>query len=304
MGWLVADRALRPVAQIAQTAQRIVTAQDLSQRIAFRGVRDEIGLLADTFNAMLGRLERAFRGQQQFVADSSHELRTPLTVILGNLDLLQRGRDPASQAESMNAIRSEATRMRAIVNDLLLLAQLDTPRPVHYPLVDLDALVVEVFRTLKPTAADRSLTLGEIEPVQIRGDADDLKRMVLNLVENALKYTPADGRVVIQSRLQQPRDGQPGTEPVGDGPRYPPVDPASTFATVSVTDTGPGIAPEHLPHLFERFYRVDKARSRQVGGTGLGLAIVRGIAEAHGGWATVETQVGKGSTFTVWLPIA
>ncbi len=304
MGWLLADRALRPVAQIGQTAQRIVTAQDLSQRIAFRGVRDEIGLLADTFNAMLGRLDQAFRGQQQFVADSSHELRTPLTVILGNLDLLQRGSDPESQAESLDAIRREATRMRAIVNDLLLLAQLDTPRPVQHPLVDLDALVVDVYRTLQPMAADRTLALGTIAPVQVRGDADDLKRMVLNLAENALKYTPAEGRVVLSCTVQESRDGQPDAATAGDGPRRRPGSPRSTWATVSVADTGPGIAPEHLPHLFERFYRVDRARSRQVGGTGLGLAIVKGIAEAHGGCATVVSQEGKGSTFTVWLPVA
>ncbi len=128
MGWLLADRALRPVAQIVQTARRIVTAQDLSQRIAFQGVRDEVGLLAETFNAMLGRLEAAFRSQQQFVADSSHELRTPLTVIRGNLDLLQRGDDPTGQAESLAASQREAMRMGAIVDDLLLLAELESPR--------------------------------------------------------------------------------------------------------------------------------------------------------------------------------
>ena len=304
MGWLLADRALRPVAQIARTAQRIVTAQDLSQRIAFRGVRDEIGLLADTFNAMLVRLEKAFRSQQQFVADSSHELRTPLTIILGNLDLLKHGGDPANQSESMSAIRSEATRMRAIVNDLLLLAQLDAPPPVQHALVDLDALVLEVCQTLRPLAVDLTLTLGEIDPVQIRGDADDLKRMILNLVENALKYSSAGARVVVQCTLQAKNNREPGTAVGSDGPQFPPGNPAPAYTTVSVTDSGPGIAPEHLPHLFDRFYRVDKARSRQVGGTGLGLAIVKGTAEAHGGWVTVDSQVGKGTTFTVWLPVS
>jgi two-component system OmpR family sensor kinase len=304
MGWLLADRALRPVAQIAQTAQRIVTAQDLSQRIAFRGVRDEIGLLADTFNAMLARLDKAFRSQQQFVADSSHELRTPLTIILGNLDLLKRGGDPANQSESMGVIRSEAVRMRAIVNDLLLLAQLDAPPPVQHPLVDLDSLVVEVCQTLRPLAVDRTLTLGEIEPAQIRGDADDLKRMILNLVENALKYSSAGARVVVQCTVQAKNNREPGTAAGSDGSQFPPGNPAPAYAAVSVTDSGPGIAPEHLPHLFDRFYRVDRARSRQVGGTGLGLAIVKGTAEAHGGWVTVDSQVGKGTTFTVWLPVS
>jgi two-component system, OmpR family, sensor kinase len=304
MGWLLADRALRPVAQIAQTAQRIVTAQDLSQRIAFRGVRDEIGLLADTFNAMLARLDRAFQSQQQFVSDSSHELRTPLTVILGNLDLLKRGGDPAGQSESMSAIRSEAVRMRAIVNDLLLLAQLDAPRPEKHPLVDLDSLVVEVCKTLQPLAADRTLVLGEVQPVQIRGDADDLKRMILNLVENALKYSSEGVRVVVQCTLQGHGDREPGTVVRSDAPQSSPGNPAPVYATVSVADSGPGIAPEHLPHLFDRFYRVDKARSRQIGGTGLGLAIVKGTAEAHGGWVSVDSQVGKGTTFTVWLPLS
>jgi signal transduction histidine kinase len=193
--------------------------------------------------------------------------------------------------------------MRAVVNDLLLLAQLDAPRPIHHPLVDLDALVMEVHHTLRPLAVDHTLTLGEVEPVQTRGDPDDLKRMILNLAENALKYAPPGGRIVIQCTVQERKDEQWSTKDRGDTPRASPRTPRSAYATVSVTDTGPGIPPEHLPHLFERFYRVDKAQSRQVGGTGLGLAIVKGIAEAHGGWVTVEIQVGKGSTFTVWLPI-
>lgn len=303
MGWLLAHRALRPVAQIAQTAQRIVTAQDLSQRIAFRGVKDEIGLLADTFNAMLGRLDKAFRSQQQFVADSSHELRTPLTVILGNLDLLQHVGDPAGQAESMGAIRREATRMRAIVNDLLLLAQLDAPHPAHYPLVDLDGLVMEVYQTLRPLAVDRSLTLGEIAAVQIRGDADDLKRMILNLVENAIKYTPAGGRVVLQCTLQEPKDGRGPVEGMGDAPPFSGRPRTSPYATVSVMDSGPGIAPEHLPHLFERFYQVDKARRGGEGrGSGLGLVISREIVQAHGGRLEALSVPGRGSRFTVTLP--
>jgi len=289
MGWLLAHRALQPVAQIAATARRIVTAQDLSQRLSFQGVRDEIGLLAETFNAMLSRLEDAFRSQQQFIADSSHELRTPLTIIRGNLDLLKRSNDPANQAESLAAIEGEVKRMAAIVDDLLFLAQLEAPRPGRFQLLDLDAIVAAVYRAVRPIAGERDLSLGPVEPVQVRGDADQLERMLLNLVDNALKYTPPGGKVEIRIGVQT-------VKPMaGGGP--------SRYATVSVSDTGPGIAPEHLPHLFERFYRIDKARSRQAGGTGLGLAIVKGVAEAHGGWVTVESQVGKGSTFTVWLPM-
>lgn len=315
MGLVLADRALRPVSQIVQAAQRIVTAQDLSQRIALQGPRDEISMLAETFNAMLSRLEAAFRSQQQFVADSSHELRTPLTVIRGNVELLRRHEFPAHQAECLDAIQREALRMGAIVDDLLLLAQLEAPRPIKQQLVDLDAVVTEVYRTMQPLATEHRLTLGQVEPLRVRGDSDQLKRLLINLVDNALRHTPTGTEVTIQCLAQAwhgvkhglpiaSGSGSEESEQVIPKPASEGAPSARIYATISVADTGPGIAPEHLPHLFERFYRVDKSRSRKVGGTGLGLAIVKGIAEAHGGWVTVASRQGQGTTFTVWLPPA
>jgi two-component system OmpR family sensor kinase len=250
MGWLAAGRALRPVGDMATAARGILTAQNLSQRIPPGDPRDELGMVAGAFNAMLARLQESFQNQQQFVADSSHELRTPLTIIRGNADLLQRTAGDPAQAESLDAIRRETERMAAIIDDLLLLAQLDAPPAAQRRLVDLDAVLADVYHTLQPVAAERVLSLGEVEPLQVLGDADPKR-----------------------------------------------------YAALSVSDDGPGIPPEHLPHLFERFYRVDKARSRAAGGTGLGLALAGGIAEAHDGWVTVDSRTGEGTVFTVWLPL-
>jgi two-component system, OmpR family, sensor kinase len=289
MGWVLAGSALRPVSGMATSARGILSAQDLSRRIPVRDPRDELGMVAGAFNAMLLRLQTSFQSQQQFVADSSHELRTPLTIIRGNADLLQRGGGDPTQAGSLDAIRLETERMAAIIDDLLLLAQLDAPPSARRQLVDLDAILADVYSTLQPVAAERILCLGTVEALQVHGDAGRLRRMVLNLSENALKYAPPGGRVVLSCQVAaaspHARDGAIG------------------YAAVSVSDTGPGIPPEHLPHIFERFYRVDKARSRSMGGTGLGLAIVKGIAESHDGWVSVESQPGAGTTFTVWLPL-
>ncbi len=290
MGWLVAGGALHPVSAMATAARGILTAENLSQRIPARDPRDELGMVAAAFNAMLARLQESFQNQQQFVADSSHELRTPLTIIRGNADLLRRDvHEPAGTA-SLDAIQRETERMAAIIDDLLLLAQLDAPPSSRSQMVDLDGILADVYRTLQPVAAGHVLILDAVEPLQVRGNADQLRRLVLNLAENALKYTPQGSQVVLSCQTATP------PSPAGASQR--------DFAAVSVSDTGPGISAEHLPHIFERFYRVDKARSRAAGGTGLGLAIVKGIAEAHDGWVTVDSNPGSGTVFTVWLPLA
>jgi two-component system OmpR family sensor kinase len=290
MGWLVASSALRPVGAMATAARGILTAQNLSTRIPAGDPRDELGMVAGAFNAMLARLQESFQNQQQFVADSSHELRTPLTIIRGNADLLQRGEAVPDQAGSLEAIQRETERMAAIIDDLLLLAQLDAPPSAQRQLVDMDAILADVYHTLQPLAAAHVLCLGAVEPLQVLGDADQLRRMTLNLAENALKYTPPGSRVVLSCQTST------ATPQAGAGPR--------DYAALSVSDNGPGIPPEHLPHIFERFYRVDKARSREAGGTGLGLAIVKGIAEAHDGWVTVDSLPSAGTVFAVWLPLA
>ncbi len=276
-GWWLARRALGPVEQIRRTAAAIESARDLGRRIGFQGPTDEVGRLAATFDHLLARLDEAFQSQKRFVADSSHELRTPLTVIQGHLDLLQRETDPANQAESLAAIRAEAARMGRIVDDLLLLARLDAPQPPGRELVDVDALLVDVYRALRVLAPDREIVLEAVEPATVRGDAAQLRRLLMNLAENAARYTAPGDRISLACRS------------------------ADGGVALTVRDTGPGIAPEHQAHIFQRFYRAVPTRSRT--GTGLGLAIVQAVAEHHGGRVTLESTPGQGSTFTVWLPV-
>jgi len=281
-GALIADRALAPIDRIARTAQQITQAEDLGRRIARPGPQDEVGRLVTTFNAMLDRLETLFRAQQRFVADASHELRSPLTAIRGNVDLLRRGAaaDPPAQAEALSAIDAETARMTRLVTDLLTLAQADAGVPLAQEIVELDALLLDVYRQTRDQAPHLTVRLGHEDQAPVSGDPDRLRQLLLNLADNAVKYTPAGGTVTL-SLWHEDR-----------------------WVRVAVRDTGIGIAPEELPHVFERFYRADKSRSRAAGGTGLGLAIAQWIAQAHGGRIEVESTLGAGSTFTVWLPLA
>jgi signal transduction histidine kinase len=226
---------------------------------------------------MLGRLEGLFTTQQRLVADVSHELRTPLTTIRGNIDLLRRGaaKDPQARQETLGAIEVEVTRMSRMVADLLLLAQADAGIELKKKPVELDTLLLEVYRQGQLMANGIEVKLGHEDQAVVMGDADRLRQLLLNLVDNAIKYTPAGGEVRLSLYHKQ------------------------GWVQVAVRDTGMGIFPEDLPHIFERFYSTDRARRR--GGTGLGLSIAKWIAEAHGGHLTVESEVGKGSTFTVWL---
>jgi|YNPNPStandDraft_1061719.scaffolds.fasta_scaffold17284_3 two-component system OmpR family sensor kinase len=282
VGALLAHQALAPIDHITQTAHAIARSNDLTQRIETRATRDELGRLAATFNEMLERIEALFRAQQRFVADVSHELRSPLTTIRGNLDLLRRGalQDPAARTETLATIEAETARMQRLVQDLLLLAQADAGVPIEKQPVELDTLLLDVFRQARLNAGEVKVSLGKEDQLQVIGDADRLKQLFLNLLDNAIKYTPAGGQVTLSFE----RDGN--------------------WARVTVADTGIGIPARDLPHIFDRFYRVDKARSREKGGTGLGLAICKWIVEAHGGRIEVQSQVGKGSTFTVWLPLS
>ena len=283
--WLLTRRALRPIEAIASTAEYIGSAQDLSQRLQLSGPNDEVGRLARAFNAMIGRLDAAFAAQKQFIADSSHELRTPLTVIRGNLDLLKRDPRTDNRDESLAAIEQEAVRMGKIVDELMLLAQLDVAQSPQRRAVALDEVVMQVYNQARVLAGDRQVTLGHVDAVQIQADHDRLVQMLLNLVDNAIKYTPAGGAITITCHAPEPSRTRGA-------------------ATLAVQDTGIGIAPEHLAHIFDRFYRADKARSRAQGGTGLGLAIVKSIAETYGGRVMVESTPGQGSTFSVLLPVS
>jgi two-component system OmpR family sensor kinase len=275
--WL-AGRALEPIDGITRVAQNIITADDLSRRIPHSGPPDELGRLTRTMNNTLARLERLFNAQRRFVADISHELRTPLTAIRGNLDLLRR---IPNDETSLDAIDAEARRMSRLVRDLLMLAQADSGRlPLEREAVELSTLLAEVYAQARVLTAEREIDMALLQddPVHIEGDPDRLLQLFINLVSNAIKYTPDGGRITLALTAH------------------------SGWARVLVSDTGIGIPAEDLPYIFNRFYRVDRARSRAQGGTGLGLAIAKWIAEAHSGRITVESQVGHGSTFTVWLP--
>lgn len=278
---LLSRRALVPLERINRTAQSIVHAEDLGRRVPVPPEQDELQRLTVTINDLLARLEDLFTTQRRFVADVSHELRTPLAAMQGNLEVLTRGgwNDRELADEALGDMRRETARLIRMVNDLLLIAKSDTRVEMRSEPVELDTLLLEVFRELRPLAGEVSLRLGAEDQVTVQGDRDRLKQALLNLGVNALQYTGAGGSVTLG--LEQ-RDG---------------------YACVTVSDTGLGIAEEDLTHIFERFYRADKSRSRHSGGAGLGLSIVKRVAEAHAGYATVASVPGRGSTFAIWLPL-
>ncbi len=303
-GWFITWSVLRAVRRMTKTARSISASRDFNQRVPDVSLlgKDELSTLAATFNEMLANLEEAYQRQQRFVADASHELRAPITSIRCNLDLLATAPDlPAEEARAaLKDTQAEATRMGRLVNDLLTLARSDKAvqdvRENGYKkfdggqvqTVDLDSLLLEVFRQYKPAGENVNdnreqgprLMLQDIMPVQVYGDPDQLKQVLVALLDNALKYTPYEGSVTLSLTADQ------------------------NFAVVKVSDTGIGILPEDLPHIFERFYRADRARSRDRGGSGLGLTIAENIVQEHQGSIEVESAPGKGSTFTLRLPMA
>jgi len=280
-GIFLASRALSPIDKLTRLARRI-SAEDLSQRLNLRLPDDEVGRLARTFDDMIARLDDAFRRQRQFTADASHELRTPLTAVKGEVEVaLTRPREPDAYREVLQRVNEEADRLIRLVGSLLTLARADAGQiPVALEAIDVPDLVSAAVEQVRPAAQQRDieLVLAPGTPVTLRADEDLLLQLLLNLLDNAIKYTPSGGRVTAGWST--------------DGTRV----------ELWVRDTGAGIAPEHLPHIFDRFYRADKARSRAEGGVGLGLSICRWIAEAHGGSISAESAPGQGATFTVRLP--
>jgi signal transduction histidine kinase len=216
------------------------------------------------------------------VADVSHELRSPLTAIRGNLDLLRRGGvdNNAERDASITAIDSESARMQRMVQDLLLLAHADAGVGIQKETVELDTLLLDIYRQARLTASGVKVSWGSEDQAQVVGDPDRLKQLFVNLVDNAIKYTPNGGEVTLSLEREEP------------------------WVRVAVADTGVGIPPRDLPKIFDRFYRIDRARARADGGAGLGLSIVKWIVDAHDGRIDVKSEVGKGSTFTVWLLLA
>jgi two-component system OmpR family sensor kinase len=286
-GYWLADRAMRPVRTITQAA-RSIGETDLNRRLNMKS-KDELGELANTFDGMLGRLQAAFERQRQFVADASHELRTPLTIVnLETSRTLASLRKPEEYQRALAIIHSENDYMTALVNDLLTLARMDAGQAVMESLpVDLSDVALETIERLSPLAARTGVRLeaGDLPEARILGDRQHLVQMVSNLVDNGIKYaTGADKKVSIET----------GT--------------TGKTVWVCVSDNGPGIAPEHLPHLFDRFYRIDQSRTRaglestspnSPSGSGLGLSIVQWIAKSHCGDVIVNSQVGTGTTFEI-----
>jgi heavy metal sensor kinase len=281
-GFFMASRVLKPVERIRQTAQEIGES-DLSRRIE-AGSEDELGRLASTLNQMIGRLEAAFSRQRQFTADASHELRTPLAIVQAESTLaLRKERTPEDYRKSLELISQEAGHMSTVVGKLLYLARIDAGKDqVNFERINLKGLLTELSSDIEVLVREKGIEfkLAPLEDLSIEGDRVKLEQLFLNLLENAIRYTPGGG--VISASMV--REGK--------------------TAVISIKDTGIGISKEHIPHLFERFYRVDKARSRAEGGAGLGLAICKHIAQVHHGKIEVQSQVGKGSTFSVSLPIA
>jgi len=277
-GYLLAARALSPIDRIIQTARRI-SAEDLSARLNLPAVDDELGRLAVTLDEMLARLEGSFQRERQFTADASHELRTPLSAMQAILGTIRaRRRAPAEYEQALADLAEEADRLQALTNDLLRLARSDTRDPGSQEAVDLSTLLADLCDSMRPRLQAKSLSLTRQVPegLTMLGDRDDLIRLFGNLLQNAVRYTES-GAIEVSA------------EAAADG-----------TVSIHVADSGGGIDSEHLPRIFDRFYRVDPSRASP--GAGLGLAIAQEIARSHGGRIEVSSQPGQGSRFTVSLP--
>jgi heavy metal sensor kinase len=279
-GWFLASRALAPVARITRVAEEI-GADDLSRRLNMALPDDELGRLSRAFDRMIDRLDHAFQRQRQFTADASHELRTPLAIIRSRAEVaLGRQRDSDYYQRTIAAIRDETEQLGTLTESMLTLARADAGQPLAMGTVDVDELIADVaIRVAAPMhEAGLELVVQARGETRVQGDATLLGRVLKNLLDNARHHTPPGGRVTLR------------------------VTEVDGRVRIDVQDTGEGIAAEHLPHVFERFYRVDAARGRAAGRSGLGLAIGKWAAEAHGGRLTVESKVARGTTLSLWLP--
>lgn len=285
-GWFLADRALAPIDQIIVTAESI-KADDFTKRINYQGNFDEVGRLALTIDKMLDRLQSAFEYERRFTGNVSHELRTPLTVMKGKIDvILNRDRSLVEYQNTLQDLEKEVHRLIRLTNDLLFLTRLEQEeieqKCTFYPvnISNLLDVLLEQLIELQPTAKNIKITSVIKPDLVVLGNGDYLTNLFLNLLDNGIKYTPDQGQISVKTTLQDQQ------------------------IIIKIINTGEGIAQDHLPHLFERFYRVESARSRLTGGTGLGLAIAQEIAHLHQGLITVSSELGKNTTFEVILPNA
>lgn len=284
-GLLLANQALNPVDRLTRAAEEI-EAGDLSKRVQVPPKMDELGRLAATFNRMIARLQAAFERQRQFTADASHELRTPLAVMRGDIEIaLRRERKPEDYRSVLTSNLEEIIRLSRLVEDLLMLARADAGQAIlQREPMDLDELCAQMIEYLAPLAEEKEQRLlyraPETKPLNVNADAQRIKQMLLNLLDNALKYTPTAGTITLTLTAKDQE------------------------AVLSVADTGRGIPEEDLPHIFDRFFRHSRSTSdKTVQGFGLGLSIVRWIVHSHGGKISAESVLGKGTKFTVRLPL-
>lgn len=285
-GWggrVLVDKVLRPVDRLTHTAQ-VISAKNFQQRVEVPATGDELARLAETFNQMIARLQEAFQREHRFTEDASHEMRTPLAVLRNEIEVaLQRERSPQEYRASLQRCLDQVLRLSRLTEDLLMLARAETSEAVleRQP-VELNALCEETVQYVQPLADERQLTLSfkpADAPIYVLGDARRLKQVLLNLLDNAIKYTPPSGHIGVE------------------------LERTTAAAVVSVSDTGCGIAPDELPHIFERFYRRRQKGANENDGFGLGLAICRWIVEAHGGTIRVSSQPAQGTRFTFELPL-
>ena len=281
-GWWLATRALRPIKDISRAAQDIA-AGDLSQRINSSETESELGQLAAVLNSTFSRLDAAFARQQQFTSDAAHELRTPVSVILTQTQsTLNKERSGAEYRETLEACQRAANRMKKLVESLLELARLDAGQSMgKREAINLTGCIEDCVSLVRPLAETRKIQFQlDLEPASCLGDADQLALVFTNLLTNAVHYNRDGGEVRLSTRQE------------------------NGFAVVTVTDNGIGIAAEHLPHIFDRFYRADTARTSSQGRTGLGLAITKAVVESHSGTIDVTSTPGEGTSFVVRLPVA
>jgi len=276
-GYFLAGRALAPIDEITDTARRI-SAEDMSARLDLPDTGDEVSRLANTFDEMLERIESGFVRERQFTSDASHELRTPLTAMRTILNVMRDGERPAQEyREALDDLAEETNRLQGLVENLLQLARGEKGLKLQEEEIDLSLLIADVADSLRPLADNKHLMLTcDLPPsLVISGDTDQLIRLIVNLLDNAIKYTE-QGTITLSAHERD------------------------DYAVIEVADTGIGIPPEHIPHVFERLYTVDVARSS--GGAGLGLSIARQIVQAHGGRIEAQSEAGNGTRFTVYLP--
>jgi heavy metal sensor kinase len=297
-GQFLANKALKPVDRVTQTA-RMITSQNLNQRIQTLKVKDEISRLIDTFNEMISRLDQSFRQIKQFTTDASHELKTPLTILKGEVEVALRKKRPLHEYEQiLESNLEEIDRMSKIVEDLLLLSKADIGEiRLNREDIHLTRFISGLTEQMKILAQPKNIRIeisNHQNEIHVFGDTLRMRELFINLIENGIKYTEAGGSILIT--LTKETDGSLS-------PLTPKEKKAATFAKITVADTGIGIAKEDQEKIFNRFFRVDKARSREQGGSGLGLSICKWIVEAHQGEITVESEPGKGSSFIVRLPL-